>query len=273
MKRAIVAAGLLLLPAVETSLAAGGNGPTFSGGLKINADVEVVPASFNAKSGIGVLGGGIWNELDPMNGTVTNWMNLVDAISGNPTDVSLACTARDSFNANGSFGLDLSSVTDGLLGDYIYIGPGTITFTIKGLDPQSSYNLVVYCVGGSPGQAAIATGAVAGTTSATTASSFILGNNYLQNDDAIPDANGALEFRLQNTPQNNFVAFNGFQLQQNANLSFERSDDQHVVVKWRHGSLLEAATPTGPWIQNSAAVSPYVVFSSTSMRYFQVEGP
>ena len=269
----MVAAWVVLLLAFELRLAAGEGGTTFTGGLKINADVEVVPASFNAKAGIGVLGGGVWNELNPMNGTVTNWPNLVDAVSGEPTGVSLACTARDSFNANGHFGLALSAATDGLLGDYIYIGPGTITFTITGLDPQSSYNLVVYCVGGSPGQAAIATGAVAGTTTASTASRFVLGNNYLQNADAIPDAGGVLKFRLQNTPRNNFVAFNGFQLLQNPNLSIERVDDQHVVVKWRHGNLLEAAAPTGPWTPNVVGVSPYFIPTSSSVRYFQVQDP
>jgi anti-sigma factor ChrR (cupin superfamily) len=81
----MVAAGLLLLLAFELRLAAGEGSTTFTGGLKINADVEVVPASFNAKAGIGVLGGGVWNELNPMSGTVTNWPNLVDAISGEPT--------------------------------------------------------------------------------------------------------------------------------------------------------------------------------------------
>jgi hypothetical protein len=141
------------------------------------------------------------------------------------------------------------------------------------LDPQASYDLVVYCVGGAPGQAAIASGTITGTTTASTANRFVLGDNYLQNEEAIPDANGVIEFRLQNTPGNNFVAFNGFQLQQNAALWIERTDEEHVAIKWRTGSLFGASTPTGPWVLNSAAVSPYVVSIASAMHYFRVEWP
>lgn len=218
------------------------------------------------------MGGGFWNELNPSNGTVTNWRNLVDVSGTNITAVSIKVTARDSFNAAGNQGLPLSSITDGLLGDYIYVGPGSFTVTLSGLDSGSSYSLVVYCIGGSPGQAAIASGAVSGTTTATIADGYVLENNYLFNSNAIPNAAGILQFQLKNTPQNNFAAFNGLQLRRNpkVRLTVERGDSGRQQLNWSQGMLLEAEKVNGPWATNGAAAPPFTLSPTAGQRFFQI---
>jgi hypothetical protein len=46
-----------------------------------------------------------------------------------------------------------------------------------------------------------------------------------------------------------------------------------VILTWPFGQLLEATNLSGPWITNSAALSPYAVAPNGTSGFFRVQVP
>ncbi len=179
----------------------------------------------------------------------------------------------------GAGGLPPGTQTAGLLSFYDYCQqPAVMTITLTGLDPNATYNLVVFSAGNQPGQSAVLSGAINGTNTLSTRDSFALGDNYAQNQSAKPDATGALVVQIANDPnQTPYGTFNGVQLQDNlvsvpsVRLTVQRSG-ANLLLSWPQGTLLQATNVAGPYLPVSGnPPSPYTAVPTGAQRFYRVQ--
>ena len=152
-----------------------------------------------------------WNIVAGNNTTASNLLDVTGAATG----VGISIQGVSGAGNFGVGGLTPGAQTAGLLSFYDYgQQPAVMTVTLSGLNPNSTYDLVVFSAGNQPGQSAVLTGAINGTNTLSTRASFALGDNYAQNQSAKPDSGGSLVVQIGNDPsQTPYGTFNGVQLQ------------------------------------------------------------
>ena len=177
-------------------------------------DVNINNSNSTTYSGAAVLGasGDTWNGVNGTTTSGTTFSSLVTSTGSPAAGVSFTITGTNLSSFSNTGGGNPTS--NALLQDYEFAGstaPQSITITINGLVANSTYDLVVYGVGDTPGQGGTFVGAVAGTTTGAQGTSFVSGVNYLENSTAVATG-GTLTFTTTVANASNYTAVNGFQL-------------------------------------------------------------
>lgn len=214
-----------------------------------------------------------WNTFAAGNVTVTN---VLDS-TGDATGLSLTMAGVSGGGRFGAGSLPTTLETAGLLEGYDYVQDGTMTITLKGLDPKTTYDLVVYTAGNQPGQSAAISGAVQATTTLVSRNAFVEGDNYARNREAVADAGGALMVQIANDPvQGPYGTFNGLQIRNNQERQLDvlmqiETTTAGIVIRWPKGILLEAENAQGPY-QSVAGnpVSPFSVAPAGTQKFYRV---
>lgn len=231
----------------------------------VNVDVYVTYTNSDAA----VLGsaGDRWNELG-FGSSTESLISMVDS-QGNPTQVGITVSNITRWYTD-PIGQDPCTLTtEGLLGDYLYADNTNMTVTLKGLIPNTSYDLIVYSAGNATNDIATMSGAINYTMSPCYRQAFQLGGCYAQNANAMSDANGTLTLTLSGT---NTVAFDGLQIYGNlpgsqaaavpVSLSVQAGPNNTVIFSWPSdatGYTLQSRTDltSGGW--SDAGATPVVV--------------
>ncbi len=183
-------------------------------------DVQTVDAHNGGYfyQGSGVIGtpADDWNYVDVSATAATNSNIPLFNSTGASTAVTLSYTP-------GTASYIQSSAIIPLLSQYLESTTNTVV-TLSGLQPSSSYNVVVYSCGG-PYQGGVVTGAATGTSTGgpslvSDVGGFTNGVNYVQNQSAISDASGNLTFSVAPLPSTSYSAWDGLQIMLKANASF-----------------------------------------------------
>jgi hypothetical protein len=184
---------------------------------------ESIPGAMTGAAGVGAAGDQ-WNSY------------LVDCVVGhNPTpyDPGVSAHLADSAGVLTATRLDLSTSAgdttagsvrsgNGLLDDYVYLGPNVVSqiaFTLSGLIAGNSYDLYLYGVGGAqpastyPGKFSV--GGVDKTLTSTTAfdGTFVENREYVAFSGVIADASGTISGQVSSSSNPAFYSvFNGIQV-------------------------------------------------------------
>jgi len=139
-------------------------------------------------------GADVWNGLDGRRGFAD--VALVDSRGAKtPVTMTLEKPREDGFTRE--------TIQNDLLKDYSPATEQTVTFSH--LQPETYYNLVVYCIGRAPNEGGVFSGAVEGIVHGAIVeddfwvSRFLLGTNYIQNPFAKSDTDGRLRFTIRAT--------------------------------------------------------------------------
>ena len=224
-------------------------------------------------AGLAVLGQApdVWNTVA---GNNTEASALLD-VTGTTTGLGLSIQGVSGGGSFGDGGLPVSPETAGLLSFYDYVAEGAMTVTLTGLDPNATYDLVVFSAGNQPGQSAVLSGAITGSNVLSTRAGFVLGDNYARNQSARSDNTGSLSFQITNDPnQTPYGTFNGLQLQNNqaaVRLDVQRSGES-LLLSWPQGRLLEADAVVGPFLPVPGNQgSPYAVAPDRVQKFYRVQ--
>jgi cytoskeletal protein CcmA (bactofilin family) len=229
-----------------------------------------VQSNFRGQAVLG-LAPDVWNVVA---GGSVNSSNLVD-VTGTPTDVDFSIKGVLGSINPGNGGLPLPPGTAGLLGYFDYVQNGAMTVTVSGLDPSTTYDVVVFTAGDQSGLGALLSGAISATNILTTRAAFVEGDNYARNTTANADPSGNIVFQVANDPnQTPYGTFNGLQIQNNRVEVKLRGvlSGGSLILTWPQGKLLESTTADGSFsLVPENPTSPYTVSPSANQKFYRVQ--
>ena len=228
-----------------------------------------------AYQGIGVLGtvADLWNAVDGSATAATNSNIPLYNSTGVPTSVELSFTPGIATTIN-------SSLVRNIFDQYNQ-NAGTNTVTLSGLQANTSYDIVVYSIGGSfeggTFSGAITGVATGGAALVSNTGGFTNNVNYVENRSAMSDGSGNLTFYIAPNPGDTYGDFDALQITTSPahpTVAIQPLGGGQVQVTFSGGlgQLLQATNIVGPWTTNTA-ISPYVVTPTpaTPQMFFKAQ--
>lgn len=236
-------------------------------------NVDVRNGTGTPYQGIGVLGtvADLWNAVDGSATAATNSNIPLYNSTGVPTSVELSFTPGIGNTIN-------SSLVRNIFDQYNQ-NPTNNTVTLSGLQPNTSYDLVVYSIGGSF-EGGTFSGAVTGISAGGAAlvsntGGFTNNVNYVENKFAMSDGSGNLTFNITPNTGDAYCDFDALQITSSparpaVAIKSIGSGQLQVTFSGGLGQLLQTTNIAGPWTTN-LTTSPYVITPAGPQMFFKAQ--